>query len=51
MAAAGENVTIKLLIQAGFALHIVCPPMAFRYYLLFPEIHNLLAGLLASIHR
>jgi len=46
-----ENVTIKNLISSGFAPHIVCPPMASRYYLLFAGIHRLLARLLAPIHR
>jgi len=46
-----KNVTIKRLIRERFAPHIVCPPMAFRYYLLSSEIHNLLAGLLTKIHR
>ena len=46
-----ENVTKFGLISGPFAPHIVCPPEWLRYYLLFAEIHRLLAWLLAAIHR
>jgi hypothetical protein len=46
-----KNVAILDLPEAFLALHIVRPPEQYRYYLLFPTVHRLLATLFTIVNR
>jgi hypothetical protein len=46
-----KNIRILDLPEAFLALHIVRPPEQYRYYLLFPTVHRLLAGLFTVVNQ